>query len=218
MPFFKPEQWKTWKNVDGQTQVIRDHPKTHRKVWSDLVLLKHLKGWETIGALTQTTAGEREEFSLPGFYERLVKWIASIDVVDCPELRDLLLFVGAGLEDEDIPHRIEMAQLIATRLEVDRGNLVSHLAFAAHYIVRDASGYLVLKTPLVAFRRMEGSHTSENIGKVFVQVLKEIGCLHKVGMITCDNASDNNTGMVQIRDELKAIDIPFREVSVVSYQ
>jgi hypothetical protein len=28
----------------------------------------------------------------------------SVDVVECPELRDLLLFIGIQLEDEDIPH------------------------------------------------------------------------------------------------------------------
>ena len=43
------------------------------------MLLKQLKGWETIGASTKPAPGEREEFSLPGFYERLVKWIAVDD-------------------------------------------------------------------------------------------------------------------------------------------
>ncbi|KAJ7790431.1 hypothetical protein B0H14DRAFT_2396433, partial [Mycena olivaceomarginata] len=116
----------------------------------------------------------------------------------------LLLFIGAQLEDEDIPHRTKLSQLISTRFNIEytamideiqlwnsldrvsftddiwtRVNLDSHLAITAHYIVKDTRGNLILKTQLVAFRRLQGSHTGENIGKVFVQVMKEIGCVHK---------------------------------------
>ncbi|KAJ7735047.1 hypothetical protein B0H16DRAFT_1765616 [Mycena metata] len=118
--------WTTWRNVDGQTSAIRNHLKSesHAKVWRDMVLLKQLKGWETLGTSNkETPSGTRETFSLPGFYERLVKWIAvddqSLDVVDCPELRDLLLFIGAQLEDRDIPHRTKLSQLISDRFQVE---------------------------------------------------------------------------------------------------
>jgi hypothetical protein len=43
-----------------------------------------------------------------------------------------------------------------------------------------ATSYSRPKTQLVVFRRLEGSNTDDNLGKVFVQVLKEIGCLDKV--------------------------------------
>ncbi|KAJ7857916.1 hypothetical protein B0H14DRAFT_2351976, partial [Mycena olivaceomarginata] len=75
------------------------------------------------------------------------------------------------LEDEDIPHRTKMSQLIATRFQIEydkmikeiqaspgcisfthdiwsRVNLNSHLAITAHYIVRNVDGHLVLKTRL----------------------------------------------------------------------
>jgi hypothetical protein len=106
--------------------------------------------------------------------------------------------------DEHIPHRTEMSQLISTWFQVEyqkmiheiqvrsiircllgsdrvsecsrpvsftddvwsRGNLHSHFAIKVHYTVRDANGNLVLKTRLVAFRRMEGSHTGGNISNV----------------------------------------------------
>jgi hypothetical protein len=48
-----------------------------------------------------------------------------------------------------------------------------------HYIVRNADGHLVLKTQLVAFRRLEGSHSGQNIGQVFVQARKGIGAQSK---------------------------------------
>ncbi|KAJ7703836.1 hypothetical protein B0H14DRAFT_3903685 [Mycena olivaceomarginata] len=162
------DKWRTWKNVNGQTSVICDHLKAdHYRVWVDVVFHKKLKGWETIGASRKAAAGEREEFSLPGFYDRLEKWIAvddqSLDVVDCPELRDLLLFIGAQLEDDDIPHRTKMAELITERFKVEyqkmihkiqnaisrisytddiwsRKNLDSHLAITAHYIAGGKEG------------------------------------------------------------------------------
>ncbi|KAJ7818483.1 hypothetical protein B0H14DRAFT_2248557, partial [Mycena olivaceomarginata] len=84
----------------------------------------------------------------------------------------LLLFIGVQLEDEDIPHRTKMSQLITTRFQIEydkmiqeiqaslgrisfthniwsRVNLDSHLAITAHYIARNADGHLVLKTRLV---------------------------------------------------------------------
>ncbi|KAJ7132525.1 hypothetical protein C8R44DRAFT_611868, partial [Mycena epipterygia] len=80
--------------------------------------------------------------------------------------------------------RTKLAQTIGRVAFTDniwtRVNLDSHLAITGHYIMEDANGNLVLRTQLLAFRRLEGSHTGENIGKVFVQVMKEIGCLRKV--------------------------------------
>ncbi|KAJ7702894.1 hypothetical protein B0H16DRAFT_736274 [Mycena metata] len=122
------DNWTTWRNVEGQTTAIRNHLKSgeHGKLWHDMVVLQKLKGWETLGtAYKDTSSGEHKEFLLPGFYTRLVKWIAvddqALNVVDCPELRDLLLFIGAQLEDEDIPHRTKLGQLISTRFQVDPG-------------------------------------------------------------------------------------------------
>ncbi|KAJ7794068.1 hypothetical protein B0H14DRAFT_2622246 [Mycena olivaceomarginata] len=78
------DQWTTWKNVKGQTTAIHNHLKSqsHEKVWHDIVLLKQLKGWETLGTSNKNSpSGEHEPFSLPGFYNRLVKWIAVDDQV-----------------------------------------------------------------------------------------------------------------------------------------
>jgi hypothetical protein len=39
-------------------------------------------------------------------------------LLDCPELLDLL-FIGARLKDEDIPHRTKTSQLITIRFQVE---------------------------------------------------------------------------------------------------
>lgn len=77
--------WKAWKNNSSQTDLIRTHLLSkHEKIYNEVVILKKLKGWETInqskgGSAHQT--GEREGFSLKGFYERLLRWIAVDDQV-----------------------------------------------------------------------------------------------------------------------------------------
>ncbi|KAJ7834015.1 hypothetical protein B0H13DRAFT_2110220 [Mycena leptocephala] len=80
MLFLRLKNWSAWKNVNGQTKAIRRHLQSeHGKVWKDMVLLKQLKNWETLEASTTQAPDEREEFSLPGLYESLVKWIAVDD-------------------------------------------------------------------------------------------------------------------------------------------
>ncbi|KAJ7687279.1 hypothetical protein B0H17DRAFT_885558, partial [Mycena rosella] len=84
----------------------------------------------------------------------------------------LLLFIGAQLQDADIPHRTKLSQLISARFQVDyaamlreiqvapgrvaftddvwsRLNLDSHLGITTHYFIKEANGNLVLKTQLV---------------------------------------------------------------------
>ncbi|KAJ2926565.1 hypothetical protein H1R20_g10525, partial [Candolleomyces eurysporus] len=83
------------------------------------------------------------------------------------------------------------------------------MAVTAHYLIKSPTGHLTLRSRLVAFRHIQGSHAGSNIGRVFVNILKEISCLHKVSTITLDNASNNNTSMEEICDELRALGIPF---------
>lgn len=57
----------------------------------------------------------------------------------------------------------------------------SYMAVTAHYIHRSTpESTAVLRTQLVAFRLLKDSHSGENLAKAFIQILKEINCLHKV--------------------------------------
>lgn len=71
---------------------------------------------------------------------------------------------------------------VATTADVwSRENLDSHLGVTAHYLARlPSSGEIVLKSELIAFRKLDGAHSGVNMGKVFVQILKEVEILHKV--------------------------------------
>jgi hypothetical protein len=51
----------------------------------------------------------------------------SINVVDCPELRELLLFIGTEIEDYDIPHRTKLSELITSRFKVEYNRMIEDI-------------------------------------------------------------------------------------------
>ncbi|GLB38433.1 hypothetical protein LshimejAT787_0502980 [Lyophyllum shimeji] len=60
----------------------------HSREYTGFVLSYKLKGWEAlVSASRDHRPGERPPFTLEGFYEHLIRWIAvddqSINVVDC---------------------------------------------------------------------------------------------------------------------------------------
>lgn len=82
------DNWKVWKNSDGQTSTIRSHMiKNHLETgWEELVIKERLKNWQKVdhdrGKREQSTAVPSVgPFTLEGFYERLVCWVATDDQV-----------------------------------------------------------------------------------------------------------------------------------------
>ncbi|KAF5375571.1 hypothetical protein D9615_009215 [Tricholomella constricta] len=213
----KDSNWHAWKCVEGQTASIRDHlHMKHWKVYRELVVAEKLKGWEETarlgpdyrpnGSETHNTA-DREPFTLQGFYSRLAKWIAvddqSINVIESPELRELLLFLGTQLTDRDIPHRTKLTEIIIDCFKTEykamvsdiqnalgrvsltsdvwsRTSLAAHVAITAHYMAMSSDGHLVLRSRLVAFRQLEGSHTGENLAKVLWKVINELQIVERM--------------------------------------
>ena len=80
---FRPDEWQEpWSNKNAQSDLIRKHlTLKHGKLYREIVVLKKLKNWETIHQFATREKPPREPFSLPGFYERLIKWIAVDDQV-----------------------------------------------------------------------------------------------------------------------------------------
>ncbi|RDB20127.1 putative AC transposase [Hypsizygus marmoreus] len=233
------DAWHAWKNTSGQTVAIREYLKrAHPVLFAEQVLTYQLKGWEQLSETSQESRapGEREPFTLEGFYRRLVRWIAvddqSINVVDCEELRDLLLYLGTQLEERDIPHRTKLSQLILQRFREEydkliaelkhtssrvsfttdlwtRQNQQSYMAVTAHWCFEAADGDVKMRSRLVAFRHVSGSHDGVNLAKVFVGILKELGICNKIGMVTLDNASNCNSMMREVSRMLKDMGIAF---------
>jgi hypothetical protein len=89
------------------------------------------------------------------------------------------------------------------------------MAVTAHF-VEDLD--VTLESRLIAFRHVPGSHEGAKLGEVFVKILNEYGILHKIGVITADNASNNDTMLAYIEDFLTAEGIPFcRHQNIIRY-
>ena len=80
---FKPDEWQEpCSNKNAQSDLICKHlTSKHGKLYREIVVLKKLKTWETIDQSAAREKLSHEPFSLPGFYERLIKWIAVDDEV-----------------------------------------------------------------------------------------------------------------------------------------
>ena len=67
-------------------------------------------------------------------------------------------------------------------------NLVSFLGVTAHYIAREAgSSRLLLRSGLLAFRHIRGSHTGDNLANILFGIIDEMGIMNRVRKIcpTC---------------------------------
>lgn len=57
----------------------------------------------------------------------------SINCIECPELRDLILYLGMGvdLEANQLPHRTKLAEMIAQRFVVECDRLKEDIKVCA---------------------------------------------------------------------------------------
>ncbi|OJT08400.1 hypothetical protein TRAPUB_688 [Trametes pubescens] len=214
--------WKTWHNGSGVTSTVRRHLiKKHEKLYFTAIEVLGLKAH---APPPQSTFAEtvKEPFSVHGFETKLVQWSVvddqSLHVVDSKEFREMILFDAAHLQDEDIPHRSKLRMLIQVSYNAHRAEvriemqgalgrisftadlwtdpiLRAFMAVTAHYIVRIEGKHLTLKARLIAFKHIEGRHDGVSLAHAFFGVLEEEGVAPKIGSITMDSATSNDTKM-----------------------
>lgn len=83
------------------------------------------------------------------------------------------------------------------------------MAVTLHWIARSLEGTLVLKAALGGFRYIKDKHSGENIAKRLIDVFTELGILNMIGGVTLDNASNNNTAVIELETRLGALGISF---------
>ncbi|GBC48644.2 zinc finger BED domain-containing protein RICESLEEPER 2-like [Rhizophagus irregularis DAOM 181602=DAOM 197198] len=88
-------------------------------------------------------------------------------------------------------------------------NSISFLDITAHWI----SDEWELKNILLDFVKLEGSHSGKNIKEFFLKSLKDFGIMTKILSITTDNASNNNTFLEEVSNELAEKNIEFDNVN-----
>ena len=60
-----------------------------------------------------------------------------------------------------------------------------------------------LNSVVLDLKRLEGSHTGQNIAGAFIQSLNEFEILPKIGAVTTDNASNMDTFFVHLSSKLQ---------------
>ncbi|OJT05329.1 hypothetical protein TRAPUB_3770 [Trametes pubescens] len=229
-------KWKTWHNNAGLTTTVRKHLRNHHKqLYETTVALLGLKAHDPRPKAPTVGEVEKEPFSLDGFNRVLVRLFAvgdqSLYVIDSREFREVILYDAEHLRDEDIPHRTKLRELIRTahkkhriEVQVEMAGALGRISFTAdlwtdpilrafmavtaHYIVRiDKS--LVLKTRLLAFKHIVGHHDGASLAWAFFAVLEEEKIMRKVGSITMDSATSNDTKMSGLQRLFTAHGITF---------
>jgi len=82
----------------------------------------------------------------------------------------------------------------------------SFLGIVGHWATQ--SGQLVSAT--LGFRRFFGSHSGVNIAETVIKVLDTYQITSKLGYITIDNATNNDSALVELSKLLALRNIPFR--------
>ncbi|KAL4246220.1 Zinc finger BED domain-containing, partial [Abortiporus biennis] len=156
----------------------------------------------------------------------------AINVVECLEFWNLLLFLNSDLSDKDIPHCMKMANLVMQTFETEyermiaalksslgrisftynlwtSQNLLGIMALTAHHLSKDEHGNLIYKSHLLTFRVIKGSHGGEHMADIWYKIVKEAGIENWISQITSDNASSNDVFMARCEDFFHADGIPF---------
>ncbi|KAK7012539.1 ribonuclease H-like domain-containing protein [Favolaschia claudopus] len=215
------KRWQVWQNAQGGvTSNIRRHlEEEHADIYKPTVSRLNLKHASASG-------GSSEPYSKDAWVDRLVRWIVaddqSLNVVDCEEFREFVLFGRTPEHDEDLPHRTALTnKIIAQYHEIyekiiddikraysrlhltgdmwSDGDLASFLALSGHWLARDENGNLVIRNRLLVFRVVEGKHDGKSLAKIVFDIFKKAGLLKHLGQITLDNATVNDAFMRELQ-------------------
>ncbi|KAF7334741.1 HAT family dimerization domain-containing protein [Mycena sanguinolenta] len=183
-----------------------------------------------------------QEAFVDAIVEWIVSDDQSINVAENQQLRNIFLMLRSELKDSDIPHRTKIRQRVMEIWDEHLDKLESEMAAAigkisttmdlwtdqkkrpfmavtGHWLeatlVDTPSGpqyVLKLRTDLIGFLRVPGNHDGEHLATAFLYIIDRIGITSKLGWVTLDNASNNDTFMTWLEIELQKRKIPFRKL------
>ncbi|KAH7902997.1 hypothetical protein BJ138DRAFT_972357, partial [Hygrophoropsis aurantiaca] len=68
-------------------------------------------------------------------------------------------------------------------------------AVTGHWIEETATGVWECMCAVLGFTQLHGAHSGNRLGQALFKITERINISHKIGYITCDNASNNTTMM-----------------------
>lgn len=80
----------------------------------------------------------------------------------------------------------------------------AYFVVTGHWIEEESPGVWHLQMGLLGFVQVNNSHSGLRLGQVLFRIIERLGICHKVGHVTCDNASNNSTMLETLRDLLES--------------
>ncbi|EUC54139.1 hAT family dimerization protein, partial [Rhizoctonia solani AG-3 Rhs1AP] len=193
--------WKVWKNnlSGGSAKHIRAHlVKEHRSAYlAACERINYVPTDELM--LTASDDDVNEPLTSEGILRYLTEWFAEDDISELqrtsvqPRQRRLSVEAKERIKDEIKHARGKVS--CTTDLWTDDSQR-AFMCITAHF--HNAQKRQVNR--LIAFRVIEGSHTGGCLAKNFFEVMEEFGIIRKLGWITMDNASNNDSMMTQLEE------------------
>ncbi|KEP45954.1 hAT family dimerization protein [Rhizoctonia solani 123E] len=217
--------WKVWKNNlnGGSAKHIRAHLiKEHRSAY--LAMCEQIHYAPPSASVKACDDEVNEPLTSEGILRHLTEWFAEDDIsfnmVSHHGFRRFVNYIGQGkVTAKDLPDRhtiatkaatlaVEAKERIKNEIKHARGKVScttdlwtddsqrAFMCITAHF--HDAHRRQVNR--LIAFRVIEGSHTGGRLAENFFEVMEEFGIVQKLGWITMDNASNNDSMMAQLEE------------------
>ncbi|KAF5309489.1 hypothetical protein D9619_012496 [Psilocybe cf. subviscida] len=82
-------------------------------------------------------------------------------------------------------------------------NADAYLACTGHWI-ENVNGKWVLQSALLGFTQMNSAHDGVRLGRALYRIVVRLKIAHKIGWVTCDNASNNGTMLAHFATRLNA--------------
>ncbi|KAG8735337.1 hypothetical protein FRC10_010697 [Ceratobasidium sp. 414] len=192
--------WTTYANrSDGLTGLLRKHLEkdpglTYRsKCEAEGVIPRGADGDIDSDNKESTSAGVRDPIAR----------LAAIDdqamrAVERREFVRLLIYCSrarVALHRRDIPHRSRIIKAMHELNLTEKSRIIDEMKFKIFINLhnQNAQGSISITSDLWSGISIDGSHTGVNLGQYMFSVFEEPGITNKIGFITLDNATNNDT-------------------------
>jgi hypothetical protein len=82
-------------------------------------------------------------------------------------------------------------------------NVDGYFAITGHWVEKNDEGILILQNSLIGFVCLNRGHSGKQLGQTLFKVFDRVGAVHKIGWVTCDNASNNSTMMEELAHRIE---------------
>ncbi|QRV94607.1 hAT family dimerization protein [Ceratobasidium sp. AG-Ba] len=220
----KNNKWRTWKNNNegGSASRLRRH--LYNEHYSAYVVACDKIGYKIDTKRDPNADSDdiHEPITAEGILRRITEWFAEDDIsfnmVSHRGFRRFFSYIGQGkVTTKDIPDRHaislkaqklsdEAKEKLKKEIKHARGKISctsdlwtdeiqrAFMSITVHFVNKHRR----MVHRLIGFRVIEGNHSGAHLAETFFEVVEEFGFTNKLGMITLDNASNNDTFMAQL--------------------